>query len=159
MTRKQYLKQVSRRLYLPVEIKQAVLAGLQESFDSAAEHGETDAALMERLGSPKAFVNDVLQSAELTEDQRKNIRRERALRISAIVLSVLVLIIAGLIAARAVAEAIFESMVIGYANAPTEIMVIGGFAPLLLLIFLAALVVCVVVLLLCRFCVKKKLER
>lgn len=159
MTRKQYLKQVSRRLYLPGEIKQAVLAGLQESFDSAAEHGETDAELIERLGSPKTFVNDVLQSAELTDDQRKNIRRERALRISAIVLSVLALMIAGLIAARAVAEAIFESMVIGYANAPTEIMVIGGFAPLLPLIFIAALVVCVVVLLLCRFHVKKKLER
>lgn len=159
MTRKKYLKQVSRRLYLPGEIKQAVLAGLRESFDSAAEHGETDAALIERLGTPKAFVNDVLQSAELTDDQRKNIRRERALRISAIVLFVLALITAGLIAARAVAEAIFESTVIGYSDGPTEIMVTGGFAPLLPLIFLTALVACVAMLLLCRFYVKKQLER
>lgn len=159
MTRNQYIKQVSKWLHLPSEIKQAVLADLRESFDSAAEHGETDAALIERLGTPRTFVTDVLQDVELTDAQRKNIHRERSLRIAAILLSVIALITTGLIAARAVAEAVFKSAVIGYSDGPTEIMVIGGFAPLLPLIFLAVLAVCVVVLLLCWFHVKKQLER
>lgn len=157
MTQKQFVKRVARRLHLPREMKQAVLAGLVESFESAGEHGETEAEVIGRLGSPKAFVADVLQGAEMTEDQRSCIRRERSLRIAVIVCAVLTAATMGAIAARAVAGAVFRHAVIGYADESTQIFVVGEFAPLLL-IFLAVLAMACFVLILCWFRVKKQLE-
>lgn len=158
MTKKQYVRRAARRLHLPRGMKQAVLDGLVESLESAREHGETEEDVFARLGSPEAFARESFQSAELTEFQRSCIRRERSLRIAAIVCAVFILVMGGGLTVRAVAEAAFRQTVIGYADGPTQIFVTGGFAPLLPLVFLAILAVACLVLLLCWFHVKKQLE-
>lgn len=158
MTQKQYVRQAAHRLHLPRGMKRAVLDGLVESFESAREHGETEENVIARLGSPRAFAREALQSAELTESQRSCIRRERSLRMAAIVCAAFILIMGGALTVRAVAEAVFRQTVIGYTNVPTQILVTGGFAPLLPLVFLAILAVACLVLILCWFHVKKQLE-
>lgn len=158
MTKKQYVRRAAHRLHLPRGMKRAVLDGLAESFESAREHGETEGDVIARLGSPKAFAREALQSAEWTEFQRSCIRRERSLRIAVIVCAVFILVMGGGLTVRAVAEAAFRQTVIGYADGPTQIFVAGGFAPLLPLVFLAILAVACLVLILCWFHVKKQLE-
>lgn len=125
MTQKQYVRQAAHRLHLPRGMKRAVLDGLVESFESAREHGETEENVIARLGSPRAFAREALQSAELTESQRSCIRRERSLRMAAIVCAACILIMGGALTVRAVAEAVFRQTVIGYTNVPTQILVTG----------------------------------
>lgn len=50
-------------------MKDEILRDLQEAFDSALEHGETEQDVIERLGSPAEFAGDI-------EDQR-GIKRKR----------------------------------------------------------------------------------
>ena len=56
MKKAQYLKRVERLLPLPAARRKEVLRDLEELFDSAAEHGESENELMERLGSPREFA-------------------------------------------------------------------------------------------------------
>ena len=77
MTQRQYIKSVSRKLHLPEMLKQTVLEDLKESFDTAHECGESTESVIERLGTPRDFVGDVLQSADLTEKQRAYLSRAK----------------------------------------------------------------------------------
>ena len=54
---------------MPRAKKDEILRDLQEAFDSALEHGETEQDVIERLGSPAEFAGDI-------EDQR-GIKRKR----------------------------------------------------------------------------------
>ena len=54
--KERYIRQVRRSLRLPHKAKEAVARDLTEIFDSALEHGETEQAVVKRLGTAQEFA-------------------------------------------------------------------------------------------------------
>ena len=52
----EYIKQVKRELSVPRGRKKEVLRDLEEAFASAKEHGESEAEVIARLGTPQEFA-------------------------------------------------------------------------------------------------------
>ena len=121
----EYIRQVERNLRLPRGKKREVLRDLREIFDSAREHGESDADVIDRLGSAAAYADTV--SAPLSG------KRRAGFALPAAVLALAVVLIAVFLAAQAGRP---PENVIGQADAMTQIRVTGGadLAP----VFLAA---------------------
>lgn len=122
MTQKQYLKQVKRQLMLPSKMKYAVLADLQETFESAKEHGEKEESVIKRLGNPENFIEEIMQNSDLPPTKIKYIKRERMLYIALIIVGIITAVFTGFIGVGSFQK----SDVIGYANVPTNISVVGG---------------------------------
>ena len=53
--RERYMKQVKKLLRVPSRKKRDILRDLEEAFASAAEHGETEQQVIDRLGTPEEF--------------------------------------------------------------------------------------------------------
>ena len=131
--KEQYIRQVKKVLTGPRAKKEEILRDLQEAFDSALEHGETDQDVIERLGSPAEFAGDI-------ENQR-GIKRKKHGKTALI--WVLALLSAVLLAIYAVACMMRPpENAIGQANAMTSIQVYSDGLPvvpaLLLLLGTAA---------------------
>lgn len=58
--KQEYIQQVGRALPLPRQQKREVLRDLEEIFASAGEHGESEAQVLDRLGSPEEYAKEVL---------------------------------------------------------------------------------------------------
>ena len=58
--KQEYIQQVGRALPLPGKQKREVLRDLEEIFASAAEHGESEAQVISRLGTPAEYAKEVL---------------------------------------------------------------------------------------------------
>lgn len=156
MTNKEkYIKSVKRKLNVPDDLKASVLEELRESFDSAKEHGESENDLINRLGTPKEFVNDVIKNADLTDEQKKYIKRRKN-----IIMAITFFIIA---AAAFTGYGIYQRMsmgnVIGYANGSTNIQVIGGSENILLILFYIAVFAVIAGLLIYSVHLKRKLNK
>ena len=54
--KKQYIRQVRKDLHIPRSAKTEVVRDLQEIFASAAEHGESEQQVAERLRSSSASI-------------------------------------------------------------------------------------------------------
>ena len=54
--KKQYIRSVNRTLVCSARQKKEILRDLEEIFTSAADHGETEAEVIERLGSPENYA-------------------------------------------------------------------------------------------------------
>lgn len=70
-----YIKQVKSELVISKKQKKEVVRDLNEAFASALEHGETEQQVMERLGNPKDFANNIheqLGISRLVKQKRKN---------------------------------------------------------------------------------------
>lgn len=156
MTNKEkYIKSVKRKLNVPYDLKASVLEELMEAFDSAKEHGESENDLINRLGTPKEFVNDVIKNADLTDEQKKYIKQRK---------NIIKVIIAFIIAAAAfMGYYIYQRMsmgnVIGYANSSTNIQVIGGSENIVLILLYTAFFAVIVGLLIYSVHLKRKLNR
>ena len=57
--KEQYIREVEKLLPLPRQAKREVLRDLEEAFDSAKEHGETEEEVIRRLGTPEEFVKSL----------------------------------------------------------------------------------------------------
>lgn len=55
--KEQYIKQVEKALHVPCKAKREIVRDLNEIFASAAEHGETERQVMQRLGAPREFAD------------------------------------------------------------------------------------------------------
>ena len=55
--KKQYIRQIRKDLHIPRSAKTEVVRDLQEIFASAAEHGESEQQVAERLGTPREFAD------------------------------------------------------------------------------------------------------
>lgn len=156
MTNKEkYIKSVKRKLNVPYDLKASVLEELREAFDSAKEHGESENDLINRLGTPKEFVNDVIKNADLTDEQKKFIKQRK---------NIIKVIIAFIIAAAAfTGYYIYKRMsmgnVIGYANSSTNIQVIGGSENILLILFYIVFFAVIASLLIYSIHLKRKLNK
>lgn len=96
--KEQYIRQVKKALTVPRAKKDEIPRDLQEAFDSALEHGETEQDVIERLGSPAEFAGNI-------ENQR-GIKRKRHGKTALI--WVLALLSAALFAAYAASRMMLE---------------------------------------------------
>ena len=60
--KEQYIRQVKKELHASRKRKKEVARDLNEIFASAAEHGETERQVVERLGTPKEFADSAAES-------------------------------------------------------------------------------------------------
>ena len=70
--KEQYIRQVKKELHAPRKLKNEVARDLNEIFASAAEHGETERQVMERLGTPKEFADSAAESFGVENRARRN---------------------------------------------------------------------------------------
>lgn len=114
-----YIQEVSRALCLPKRRRREVLRDLREIFESAAEHGETEAQVIARLGTPREFAQSAME--EMGVDPRSHLRRRRLLTVALPLF--LALACAG--AAWLLRAQLPPKNVIGGAEALTGIQVVG----------------------------------
>ena len=69
--REQYVRQVQKELSVPRKLKKEILRDLNEAFDSAAEHGETEEQVTRRLGTPKDFAENIEENSGFRRQHRK----------------------------------------------------------------------------------------
>lgn len=56
---KQYLRAIKRRLNMPRELKERVMADLESSIASRKDDGQTEAEIIAELGSPRQAANEL----------------------------------------------------------------------------------------------------
>ncbi len=74
--RENYIKQVKKGLVVSQKQKKEVIRDLNEAFSSASEHGETEQQVIERLGSPKDFADNIHEQLGIdfiARQKRKNL--------------------------------------------------------------------------------------
>lgn len=156
MTNKEkYIKSVKRKLNVPYDLKASVLEELMEAFDSAKEHGESENDLINRLGTPKEFVNDVIKNADLTDEQKKCIKQRKN-----IIKVIIAFIIADVVfTGYYIYQRMSMGNVIGYANGSTNIQVIGGSENIVLILLYIVFFAVIAGLLIYSVHLKRKLNR
>lgn len=126
--KKQYIRQVRKDLHIPRSAKAEVERDLQEIFASAAEHGESEQQVAERLGTPREFADRTAEQFGFDPAARR--RQNRLLQIA---ISLAVTAAFALYAAAAAQRV--PPGAIGQADAMTNIRVEGaGFDVTLLLL-------------------------
>ena len=78
--KKQYIRQVRKDLHIPRSAKTEVVRDLQEIFASAAEHGESEQQVAERLGTPREFADRTAEQFGFDPAARR--RRNRLFQIA-----------------------------------------------------------------------------
>lgn len=127
--KKQYIRQVRKDLHIPRSAKAEVVRDLQEIFASAAEHGESEQQVAERLGTPREFADRTAEQFGFDPAARR--RRNRLIQIA---ISLAVAAAAFALYAAAAAQRVPPGA-IGQADAMTNIRVKGaGFDVTLLLL-------------------------
>ena len=134
--KQEYIQQVGRALPLPGKQKREVLRDLEEIFASAREHGESEAQVLDRLGSPEEYAKEVLAQTGYVPRPGK---AALGLALSALVCGLCLALFAWSQSGRLPEKAI------GGAVGSTGIQVIGGVdLSLLLLAGAAGALVCAV---------------
>lgn len=118
--KEQYIRQVEKELKVPRNRKREILRDLQEAFASALEHGETEAQVIQRLGTPKEFANSTAE--QLGVDPARGKKRKQLLA------GLLCLVVAAAAFAGYAAGQLSQTPAdaIGQADAMTNIQVTGG---------------------------------
>ena len=116
MNRKNYIQQVKNDLNCSRTEKEEIVRDLNEIFDSAAEHGEREDAVMEQLGTPQDYV-------EALGCQKRNVPMSKKRKAAIVVAGVgLAVSLYGLIKSRMVS---IPDDVIGGADAMTSIVLVN----------------------------------
>lgn len=71
-----YIKQVKNELAVSRKWKKEIERDLHEVFASAVEHGETEQAVILRLGSPREFANSIHEQLGIGRMERRR-KQER----------------------------------------------------------------------------------
>ena len=148
--KEKYIKQVKKRLAVPSSKRKTVLQDLEKTFASAAENGETEQQVIDRLGTPEQFVAGI--------EKQLGIDRAKYIKTRTIVSTVICL--AGAVIGFAVYLTIQQEMIgaigmIGGADGPTAIIVSGpGFDISLLILIIAAVALVLAVIGLIRYLLK-----
>ena len=116
--KEQYIRQVEKELNLSRKAKTEVVRDLNEIFNSAVEHGETEQQVIERLGTPQEFANSTAEQFGIDN----SVPKKRKWIISSVI-SLVVAIVAFLIYATAKSGKVPEGA-IGQADAMST--TIGG---------------------------------
>ena len=114
----QYIRQVKKELNISQRAKIEVVRDLNEIFSSAAEHGETEHQVIERLGTPKEFADSMAE--QLGSDSAPQKRRELGLTIFSAAAAVAAFVIYTIAKAADAPDG-----AIGQADAMTSIQIAG----------------------------------
>lgn len=117
--KEEYIKQVSKNLHISMKAKNEIIRDLDEIFDSALENGETEQQVIDRLGAPKEFAENVSGQTEKKNYSAGNLRGIVLMAI-AICIAVIAFVVYGIIQSETVPQ-----NAIGQANAMTNIQVEG----------------------------------
>lgn len=120
--KEQYIKEVEKELSLPRKVRKDVVRDLNEVFASALEHGETEQQVIERLGTPEEFAENIAEQLDFgtaTPQKRKGI-------ISSV--AALVVAVAAFSVYAIIRSGKLPDSVIGQADAMTSIQVEGVFS-------------------------------
>ena len=141
--REKYIKQVKKELAVSRKLKNEILRDLNEAFDSAIEHGETEEQIIDRLGMPEDFVENVEETTGFNRAQYKK-RRKKLIGICCSCGIAIFCFITVLVARNST----LPDNVIGQADAMTSITVNGSFifniSTILLIIGLVVAVIAVI---------------
>ena len=131
--KEEYIRRVKGHLPLPRRQKREVLRDLEEIFASAGEHGESEAQVLDRLGSPEEYAKEVLVKTGYVPKPGK---AALGLALSALVCGVCLALFVWSQSGRLPENAI------GGAAGSTNIQVMGGtdLSPLLLVLAAVGLV-------------------
>lgn len=77
-----YIKQVKKSLNISHKIKAEILRNLEEAFASAAEHGETEQQVMDRLGTPEEFAESIQEQLGLSCTEKSSWKRRTGIAIA-----------------------------------------------------------------------------
>ncbi len=148
--RENYIKQVKKGLAVSQKQKKEVIRDLNEAFTSALEHGETEQQVIERLGSPKDFTDNIHE--QLGIDCIERLKRKKLLHITiAAVIAVMAFFVSFLIKVLRVPQ-----NVIGQADTMTSIQVEGtAIDPMIFFTLLGIVALAVVITLVVRYISKK----
>lgn len=80
--KERYIRRVKRQLCVSRRERAEIVRDLEEIFSSAAEHGETQMQVIERLGAPKAFADNA--AAQFGVNNRKKRRMTRGVAATAV---------------------------------------------------------------------------
>jgi len=137
-----YIKKVKRALICPAKMKKVLLRDLEEIFSFAAEHGESEAEVITRLGTAKEY-------AKATEEQlgidRKTLLRRRVLwgALPPALLTPVFFLLYRIAAPFTIKSNQMSVGIIGGADGPTSIMVTTAPAsPYTVYILLALCILC-----------------
>ena len=72
--KKQYIKQLKRILLIPRKKRKEIIEDLEEAFASALANGETEQAVVERLGSPDEFARNIEEQLGVNVQYQKGKR-------------------------------------------------------------------------------------
>ena len=111
--KEQYIRQVEKELNLSRKAKTEVVRDLNEIFNSAVEHGETEQQVIERLGTPQEFANSTAEQFGIDN----SVPKKRKWIISSVISLVVAIAKSGKVPEGA----------IGQADAMTNIQVNGDF--------------------------------
>ncbi len=120
--KEQYIKQVEKELHLSRKDKTEVMRDLNEIFTSAAEHGETEQQVIERLGAPKEFADSTAEQFGVDNATPKK-RKGIVSSVAALVIAVVAFVIYATTKSGKIPDG-----AIGQADATTNIQVEGAFA-------------------------------
>ncbi len=148
--RENYIKQVKKGLVVSQKQKKEVIRDLNEAFSSASEHGETEQQVIERLGSPKDFADNIHEQLGIDFIARQ--KRKNLLHITiAVVIAVMAFSMFFLIKALRAPK-----NVIGQADMMTLIKVEGtAIDPMVFFTLLGIVALVVVIILVVRYIRKK----
>lgn len=118
--KEEYIKQVSKNLHISQKTKREVIRDLNEIFDSALENGETEHQIIERLGAPKEFAENVSGQTENKGYFTGNVKQIISVA-AAICIAVISFVLYGITHAETVPKD-----AIGQANSMTNIQVEGS---------------------------------
>ena len=139
----EYIAQVKKLLILSRDQKNKVERDLNEIFDSAAEHGETENQVIERLGSPEVFAKEIACNFD---SKRKGNKRRRATVPLIWCMGALSLI--SIILSTLLRQSRFPDNAIGGADAMTQITVQSALPSLPTILLLVGIVLAVAAILL-----------
>lgn len=148
--KEKYIKQVKKQLAVPASKRKTVLQDLEKTFASAAENGETEQQVIDRLGTPEQFVAGI--EKQLGIDRAKYIKTRT---IVSTVICLAVAVIGFSVYLTIQQEMIGAIGIIGGADGPTAIIVSGpGFDISLLILIIAAVALVLAVIGLIRYLLK-----
>lgn len=119
--KEQYIKRVKKALHLPRGAKSEVLRDLDEIFTSAAEHGEIEQRVIERLGTPKEFADNAAEQFGVDNSALQKQKKIISIAVSVGVAAVAIAIYA------ATKSVQIPDGAIGQADAMTNIQLVGEY--------------------------------
>jgi Predicted membrane protein len=117
--REKYIKKVKKELAVSRKQKCEIIRDLNEAFDSAKEHGETEKQVIDRLGSPKDFADNIHEQFGINYIERQ--KRKKQIQIGIAITTMIITFAIGILIRTSRAP----ENVIGQADSMTSIQING----------------------------------